>query len=173
MAWKPLILDILQKEEYNSKNVYTTILSTLLFSSIGFILISSFFAQEIAVWLMYPDHSEYVVWFAIIVGFDAISSLPLAYLRKENKANKFAVVNLGNVAVNIGLNLFFISYCKSNYDAQHTNWLIDLVYNPDIGVGYVFIANLIASIFKLIAVNSTNCNSSHRSVYSFLFKTIF
>ena len=140
------------KEEYNSKNVYTTILSTLLFSSIGFILISSFFAQEIAVWLMYPDHSEYVVWFAIIVGFDAISSLPLAYLRKENKANKFAVVNLGNVAVNIGLNLFFISYCKSNYDAQHTNWLIDLVYNPDIGVGYVFIANLIASIFKLIAV---------------------
>ena len=110
------------KEEYNSKNVYTTILSTLLFSSIGFILISSFFAQEIAVWLMYPDHSEYVVWFAIIVGFDAISSLPLAYLRKENKANKFAVVNLGNVAVNIGLNLFFISY--NNYTRTiHANSL--------------------------------------------------
>ena len=140
------------KKGFDSKNVYSTILPTLIFSSLVFIIFSSFFSQNIADWLMYPDHSEYVVWFAIIVGFDAITSIPLAYLRKENKAKKFAAVNLGNVAVNIGLNLFFIGYCKANYDVQNTNWLIDLVYNSEIGVGYVFIANLIASIIKLILV---------------------
>lgn len=140
------------KKGFDSKNVYSTILPTLIFSSLVFIIFSSFFSQNIADWLMYPDHKEYVVWFAIIVGFDAITSIPLAYLRKENKAKKFAAVNLGNVAVNIGLNLFFIGYCKANYDVQNTNWLIDLVYNSEIGVGYVFIANLIASIIKLILV---------------------
>lgn len=140
------------KEEFEHKNVYSTILPTLIFSSLGFIIISSIFSQGIANWLMYPDHSEYVVWFAIIVGFDAITSIPLAYLRKENRAKKFAIVNLGNVLVNIGLNVFFIGYCKVNFESGNSNWLIDLVYNPEIGVGYVFISNLIASIFKLIAV---------------------
>ena len=140
------------KKEYESKNIYSTILPTIIFSSFSFILVSSFFSQGIANWLMYPSHSEYVVWFAIIVGFDAITSIPLAYLRKENRAKKFATVNLGNVIVNIGLNLFFIGYCKTNFETGNSNWLIDLVYNPEIGVGYVFIANLIASIFKLIVV---------------------
>ena len=140
------------KDDYESKNVYSTILPTVIFSSVGFIIISLLFSQGIANWLLYPDHSEYVVWFAIIVGFDAVSSIPLAYLRKENRAKKFAVVNLGNVLVNIGLNLFFIGYCKTNFEAGNSNWLIDLVYNPEIGVGYVFIANLIASVFKLIVV---------------------
>jgi O-antigen/teichoic acid export membrane protein len=99
---------------------------------------------------MYPDHNEYVFWFAIIVGFDALTSIPQAYLRKENKALKFAIVNLGNIGINIFLNLFFILYCKQNYDSGNSNYIIDTFYNPEIGVGYVFIANLVASIFKLI-----------------------
>tara|TARA_Y100000766_G_scaffold271786_1_gene270984 strand:+ start:1388 stop:2890 length:1503 start_codon:yes stop_codon:yes gene_type:complete len=140
------------KEHYDSKNVYSTILPTVIFSSLSFIVISLIFSQGIANWLRYPDHSEYVIWFAIIVGFDAISSIPLAYLRKENRSKKFAAVNLGNVIVNIGLNLFFIGYCKTNFEAGTSNWLIDLVYDSEIGVGYVFIANLIASIFKLVVV---------------------
>lgn len=138
------------KEGYESNNVFTTILTSLIFTSFGFIILASIFSQDIANWLMYPLHSEYVVWFAIIVGFDAITAIPQAQLRRENKAKKFALVNLGNVAVNIFLNLFFISYCKGNYEAGESNWLIDLVYNPEIGVGYVFIANLIASVFKLL-----------------------
>lgn len=140
------------KDGYQPENVFTTILSTLSFSSIVFIFLAILFAQDIADWLMYPDHSEYVIWFAIIVGFDAITAVPLAHLRKENKPVKFAFVNLGNVAVNIFFNLFFIWYCKGNYEAGTTNWVIDTFYNHDIGVGYVFIANLIASIFKLVFV---------------------
>ena len=140
------------KKEYDPKNIYSTILPTVIFSSFSFIILSSFFSQGIANWLIYPGHSEYVVWFAIIVGFDAITSIPLAYLREQNRSKKFAAVNLGNVVVNIGLNLFFIGYCKTNFEAGRTNWQIDLVYNPQIGVGYVFIANLIASIFKLLLV---------------------
>lgn len=140
------------KDEYESKNVYSTILPTLLISSISFILISTFFSQGIADWLMYPDHNEYVVWFSIIVGFDAITAIPQAYLRKENKPLKFAFVNLGNVVVNISLCVFFLSYCKGLYGTAESNWIVESFYNPEIGVGYVFIANLIASIFKMIVL---------------------
>jgi O-antigen/teichoic acid export membrane protein len=120
----------------------------LLFMAICFVL-SDFIASSIS----YPDHSEYVVWFAIIVAFDAISSLPLAKLRHQNKAGRFAFVNLSAIALNIGLNLFFIAYCKVNYDSGNTNDLIDMCYNPAVGVGYIFIANLVSSIFKCVLLS--------------------
>ena len=89
----------------------------------------------------------------MIVGIDAISSMALAQLRLKEKAKKFALINFLNVGVNISLNLFFILYCKVNYDNGSTNWIIDSFYNPEIGVGYVFIANLIASIIKFLALS--------------------
>ena len=94
------------KEGFESKNVYTTIVSSLLITSILFLILAIIFSQGVANWLMYPDHSEYVIWFAIIVGFDALTAIPQAYLKKKNKPGKFAIVNLGNVAINIFLNVF-------------------------------------------------------------------
>lgn len=140
------------KDEFEEQNVFKTILISLFSTSGIFILLAILFAQDIAEWLMYPNHSEYVVWFAVIVGLDAITSILQAQLRKNNKALKFAVVNLGNVAINIAINVFFIAYCKNLYDSGETNYIIETCYNPEIGVGYVFIANLIASVFKIIVL---------------------
>jgi len=138
------------KENDNKEKVYSTIISSLVSSTFLFIALSVIFQQSVAGWLRYPNNSEYVVWFAIIVGLDAISSIPLARLRQENKAYRFAFVNLSNVFVNIALNLFFIGYCLPMHQAGNTNFLIETFYNPEIGVGYVFIANLIASVFKFL-----------------------
>lgn len=136
------------KNEFKKENVYTTAILSLLTTSALFIFCCYLFQVPVADWLRYPNNSEYVFWFAIIVGLDAVSSLPLAKLRAQNKALKFAVINLTSVAVNIFLNLFFLAYCLPMYKAGHTNFLVETFYNPEIGVGYVFIANLIASIVK-------------------------
>ncbi len=136
------------KESDNKEKVYTTIIYSLASSTFLFIALSVIFQHNVADWLRYPNNSEYVVWFAIIVGLDALSSIPLARLRQENKAFRFAFVNLSNVFINIVLNLFFIGYCLPMHAAGHSNFLIETFYNPEIGVGYVFIANLVASIFK-------------------------
>lgn len=134
--------------------VYTNTLFSLLSTSTLFILLISLFSQDIANVLKYPEHSEYIIWFGLIVGLDAISSIPLAYLRLQEKAKKFALINFLNVGVNISLNLFFILYCKMNYDSGNSNWVIDTFYNPEIGVGYVFISNLISSIIKFLVLSS-------------------
>jgi len=134
-------------KDEDSAKVYKNALTALSVTTGAFILSAIVFAQDIANWLKYPEHSEYVIWFAIIVGLDALGSIPLARLRRENKAKKFALVNLVNIGVFITANLFFLVYCRINYP-DNSNWLIDLVYNPEIGVGYVFISNLLASLVK-------------------------
>ncbi|MDA8556707.1 hypothetical protein N9K77_00655 [bacterium] len=53
-----------------------------------------------------------------------VSSIPLAKLRLQEKAKKFALVNLLNVGVNILLNLFFLIYCKEAYESGHQNLFV-------------------------------------------------
>ena len=76
---------------------------------------ATFFSQEVADFLKYSDNHEYVIWFAFIVGLDAISSIPLARLRIENKAMRFVSVNVSNIIVNVGLNWFWIGYCMTAF----------------------------------------------------------
>ena len=136
------------KEGSNHKVIFSTVLISLFSSTILFISFATFFAGDIATLLKYPDNSEYVIWFAYIVGLDAISSIPMARLRIENKAIRFASVNMANILVNIGLNLFWVGYCLPAYNAGESNFILDNFYSPEIGIGYVFIANLFATIVK-------------------------
>ncbi len=136
------------KKEQN-KPVYPTILLSLMTTTLLFIAGAIAFAQPIANWLEYPSHKEYVVWFSMIVGLDAISSIPLARLRADRKASWFAIVNLINVGVNISMNLFFLVYCPA-IEVRGGNAITQLVFDQEIGVGYVFISNLVASICKFL-----------------------
>lgn len=137
------------KEGTKRRSVYNTVSVSLGVSSLLFIIMSYFNRGSVADWLHYPNHAEYVAWFAIIVSLDAWASIPLARLRAENRPVSFAKINIINVIINIALNVFFIGYCKPVYE-QGGNMITDALYNPEIGVGYVFIANLIASIVKFL-----------------------
>lgn len=129
-------------------NIFNAAMLPVFVSASIFMGICIVFSGSISAAISYPNNPEFVTWFAIIVGLDAISSIPLARLRQENKAARFAGINLSSIALNIALNLFFIAYCKVLYDKGQSNYIIELCYNPSIGVGYIFIANLMASIFK-------------------------
>ncbi|MBD79157.1 MAG: polysaccharide biosynthesis protein [Crocinitomicaceae bacterium] len=137
------------KNKEKEVNVFTTVVRSVFTTSLLFISLAIVFRQSLADVMKYPNHSEYIVWFAIIVGMDALSSIPMARLRSLNMPLKFASVNLANVGVNIGLNLFFLAYCMPLYKSGNINWIVDTFYDPDIGVGYVFIANLVASLVKI------------------------
>jgi O-antigen/teichoic acid export membrane protein len=143
------------KEDSQPNTIFSTVLSSLIISTAMFILMAIIFAQPVAEWLLYPNNKEYVVWFAIIVGLDAISSIPLARLRTENKAKTFAGVNIANVIVYVGFNLFYLGYCLPLVESGGGNWLTETLYDPGTGVGYVFIANLIASVVKFLLLLPT------------------
>lgn len=108
--------------------------SIVLIINVVFLVVVISSAQSIANWMQYPDMSNYVILFAIILATDALSSLFLVKLRFQQKAKEFALVQFASILTNILLNLFFIY----------------VLLRPDdgIGIGYIFIANFFASLIK-------------------------
>lgn len=135
----------------NKRIVYSTSLISLLFTSILFIIIVFSFSQPIADCLQYSDNKEYIQYFALIIGLDAISAISFAKLREKNNAVRFALIRLLNIFINIGLNLFFIIYCPYAIDSGlSSSDFLKSIYSENYGVGYIFVANLIASIITFL-----------------------
>jgi len=135
----------------NKPTVYSTSLISLIVSSSLFVGIMLFNAQAIADALSFSSHPEYVQYFALILGLDALSAISFAKLREQNRALRFAAIRLINIFINIGLNLFFIVYCPlviaNNLEGIE---LVQSIYSEDVGIGYIFISNLVASGLTLL-----------------------
>jgi O-antigen/teichoic acid export membrane protein len=127
--------------------VYSTALFSLGLTSALFLGGLSAWAQPLAEWLRYPGHADFVAWMAWTLGLDALCAIPFARLRQQQRAKRFAVLKTLNILINIAGNLFFIGLCKWAYESEAGGWLAwaGPLYDPAIGIGYVFIANLIAS----------------------------
>lgn len=134
-----------QKQD-NQAQVYSTALTSLISSSLFFGLLFGVFSPQIASAINVPEHPEYVVYFTAIIALDAISAVPFAYLRQQNKALKFAIVKNINIFTNILLNLYFLLLCP--YVQKEYGTLLPL-YNGTVNIGYIFLANLIASIVTI------------------------
>ncbi|MCX6183118.1 MAG: oligosaccharide flippase family protein [Bacteroidetes bacterium] len=135
--------------EDRKDEVYSTAFISVLGTSIILVSAIIFFAGDIATAMKYPEHREFIVYLGIIVGLDALTAIPFAGLRMKEKAKKFAFIRLFSLGVNIGLNFFFYVICPwltSEYNYDWMNNIIYSIYTPQVGVRYVFIANLIASI---------------------------
>jgi O-antigen/teichoic acid export membrane protein len=98
--------------------------------SLLFILCSSSFADL----LNSKGHETYIVWLTIILFIDNAVSIPFARLRLQKKAIQFAAFRISNVVILTGLNLYFLY----------------VIFNPRVGISYIFIANLIANAFYLL-----------------------
>jgi polysaccharide biosynthesis protein len=130
--------------------VYTTALCSLGVSSTIFIVAGCLISPEIARWLHCADHPEYIWMMVITVGVDAYTSIPFAYLRYKERPVRFATLKLVNIGLNIGLNLFFIVLCPLIWK-QAPEW-IAWFYDPQFGIGYIFLANMISSLAVLLMV---------------------
>jgi O-antigen/teichoic acid export membrane protein len=125
----------------------TTVFSTAL------LLICGFTAVFLFVFLGYlPDIRPYL-WsnqipgvylrlVIVIVSLDVVSAIPFAYLRYKKRPVKFAALKILNVVLYVIFCVFFLVVCpwlETNYPSLVT-W-----YDKDFGVGYVLIANLLAT----------------------------
>ncbi|MBW6459971.1 MAG: oligosaccharide flippase family protein [Bacteroidales bacterium] len=137
------------EKEPDTRKVFGTSVVSLFVTSSLFVLLVLLFNQPIADLIKYGDHKEYITWFAIIVALDAFTAIPFAYLRQRNKALRFSVIKIVNVLVNIGLNFFFLWLAPKMLANNPESW-VRLIYDPTIGVGYAFIANLVASGITLL-----------------------
>ncbi len=152
-AWTALLLVILtygmetgffrfiNKEGENPRTVYTTSLITLFTTSLLFALACVLWQTPIATLIGYPSHSEFIAILGVTVAIDAFASIPFAYLRYKKRPLQFAALKLLFVFLNIALNLFFLVLCPKIQDWS----IISSWYDPNYGVGYVFVANILAT----------------------------
>ncbi len=136
----------------NKNEVFSTALTSLFLSSIVFSLLLIIFSSTLAGALSTPNAiypTQFIIWSILIIATDALMVIPFANLRVENKAIKFSLLKLSNVIVNVGLTIFFLKICRSAYLNNEQNFYSEL-YNPEIGIGYAFLANLLANIFTLL-----------------------
>lgn len=124
----------IQKEGTKEKTFATALVSLLFVNGIFFLIIVLFNA-DIARLLLFEHHGEYILLLGAIVAVDAISSLPLAKLRAEEKALRFSLIQFSSIGVNIGLNLILmLGFVSSDH--------------PERGILFILVANLIASLVK-------------------------
>ena len=137
--------------EKGSSKVYSTGLLSIIFSSALFTLLIIVFSGPLSGLILSGSAIDayYIKMFAGILACDAITAIPFAKLRQENKAKKFAVLRLINIGINIGLNFFFLVVCPMLLKNDSFSWVSN-IYDPTIGVGYVFIINLVASVITLL-----------------------
>lgn len=134
----------MNKKDEDPDRVYSSVLTSLGVTSVLFIILCSVFLTPIAEWMRYTDHAEHILIMAVAVAMDAFMVVPFAYLRYKKRPIRFASLKIIFIFANIFFNLFFLVACPFIYkSAPH---LIDWFYNPSYGIGYIFIANLLANI---------------------------
>lgn len=128
---------------------YSTALRFLLGANLTFFFLLWIASSGIAGALQHGTHPEYVAWIAAILALDAIGAVAFAKLRAEEKALRFAGIKVFEILINVGLCLLLIVYCRSAHE-QSPSSFFGALWDPAIGVGYIFIANLVASCIKLV-----------------------
>lgn len=130
-------------------NVFSDTLSmVIVITTIATILIL-WLAPSIAIWLNYPRQTSFIRWSALIVAIDAIMAIPFARLRVENKAKQFVIARMLNIGIIVLLNVFFLIICPDIDRGRYLTFLkplIQYVYSPAIGPGYIFLANLLGNL---------------------------
>jgi O-antigen/teichoic acid export membrane protein len=124
----------IQNEEDKPHVFSTGFIAIMLVNSI-FMVSLFLFNQNLANFLLVGENTEYIVMMGAIVVIDAISALPLAKLRAEENAKKFALIQFSSIGANILLNIIlFVGF----FDEQR----------PEEGVFFILIANLLSSLVK-------------------------
>ena len=107
-----------------------------------FFLATAFFRDGIARMMgeAYVAHPEYVVWVGLIILFDVWACIPFSRLREQGRALLFVGIKALNVVMNVALAVAFG---------------VAGLFATEFGVGWVFVANLIASVVTWLAILGT------------------
>jgi len=145
------------RQAEDKQKVFSTILTSVTITSLIFLSLTYVFRFSIAGWVKDPGHADFIVWVAMMLSADALASVAFAKLREQNKARKFAVIKSLNIVIYILFNIFFIVICPKIYAHPDSSLysIIKPIYNPDLGVGYIFIANVASSVITLLMLLPT------------------
>lgn len=139
-------------QNHDRKAVYNTSSASLIFSSLFLSLLLIVFREPVAQFIKLENHSEYILLAALIIGIDALSTIPFAKLRLDGKPRKFAFIKITGIVLNVFSLYFFLSICPAMIEKNPDTFLSG-IYNEEWKVGYIFVANLIQALVTLLLLS--------------------
>ncbi len=143
----------LQKRETEREKVYANAFIVILCASAILLLTALVCFDPVASYLQRsfddPDLGLYLKLFIVILIADALAVIPFARIRAKGRPYRFALIKLINITAFVSCNLFF--FVGVPWLLKHVpDWAPYFSWYQGSWVGYVFIANLSASVLTLI-----------------------
>lgn len=132
-------------KEDNKDAVISTSTISIVFTSLGIFILSFLFRNQLASLInIKVEYINFVLWILLL---DALVIIPFAWLRAKERPMKYAIIKIANVAINIGLNLFFLLWL-GNLSKDES--VFQSIYKSNFEINYILIATLIASAITLL-----------------------
>jgi O-antigen/teichoic acid export membrane protein len=136
--------------EEDKKKVIATSTISIFWTSIIFLFIAMLFRDSIASWSnINVNYVTYTIWVLVL---DSLVIIPFSKLRATKRPMVYAIIKIGNVIVNLLLNVFFL-WVLPKIVAQSPNGFISTIYYKNFEVGYIFLSSLIASLLTFIVLS--------------------
>jgi O-antigen/teichoic acid export membrane protein len=136
--------------EPDKKGVVETSTISIFWSTFLFIIPALLFRNTLAV--LSGIDVQYITYTIWILALDALVILPFSKLRAHQQPMRYAAIKIGNVFVNLVLNIFFLIYLPKIAMA-HPDSFLSSIYVEDFQVGYIFVSNIIASLLTFIVLS--------------------
>ena len=152
--------------ESDKQNVIATTTISVFWSSIFFLFGALIFRNTLAA--MANVDVQYITYSIWILVLDALVIVPFSKLRANQKPMVYAAIKIGNVAVNLILNIFFLLFLPKIAESNPDSFLGNL-YIDNFEIGYIFVSNLLASLLTFVVL-SPNYLSLKRNFDTILWK---
>jgi O-antigen/teichoic acid export membrane protein len=137
-------------KEADKKSVLETTTVSIFWSTIAFLFLSLLFRNTLAVGSgIDVQYITYTIWILVL---DALVIIPFSNLRANQRPMYYAAIKIGNVVVNLLLNLFFLLILPKVATTNPTSFLSSF-YFDNFQIGYIFISNIIASLLTFLALS--------------------
>ena len=141
------------KEKVVSTSLITILASTLLFFVLAIVL-----QNQLADFT--EIDSKYISYAIYILALDALVIIPFSWLRANEKPMRYAIIKITNVALYLGLNVFFLIYLPKIVGSNSES-IFAWLYKPNFQISYIFISNLMASATTLVLMLQLYIKSSY------------
>lgn len=137
-------------KETNKESVLETSMISIFWTTLSFLFLALLFRNNLADWS--GIDSQYITYTIWILVLDALVIIPFSKLRALQKPMVYAVIKISNVVINLFLNVAFLLYFSKLAEAN-PNGFFSSLYVENFQVGYIFLANIIASLLTFVALS--------------------
>lgn len=155
-------------DKIDKEKVYANVQLFVIILSVAFCGLVLYFSYPLSSALGYPEHFLLVRFIGVILALDAISSIALAKLRQEDRALKFAIVNIVSICIYVGGVFLVLVVIPANIKDP----VFEAQFSDNDKLRWIIIANLVQAVVKFLLLSGQITNIKQWVNKDFMFRML-